>query len=116
MLVSDGYDAMACDNYGLENGQQACGVWEAPGVWKQLYSGDPVDAKFAEAQLHWLCQFSAASPLLVQYSVCCVGFVFDCHSNCLLRMAAAATTDCDQLLAWRPPLERLGGVADWQLH
>lgn len=52
-----GYDAIAADNFDVNNDQKACGVWESPGVWRDLYNG--TDAAFVSAQVTWLADFRA---------------------------------------------------------
>lgn len=72
-----GYDAIAADMFIIHNAFKACGVWQSPGVWKQLYApavpggstgrttdrsvsvpGSVVD--FASAQVSWLDAFRRA--------------------------------------------------------
>lgn len=54
-ISGEGFDAIAADNFDVNNDQQACGVWESPGVWRNLYNG--TDAAFVAAQVSWLATF-----------------------------------------------------------
>eukprot|EP01043_Picozoa_sp_COSAG02_P042666 COSAG02_NODE_3644_length_6433_cov_3.177929_3_plen_967_part_00 len=49
-----GFDAMALDNVELENSWGACGVWQTPTKWVQMYTGNTSDPAFASDVAKWL--------------------------------------------------------------
>jgi hypothetical protein len=55
---TDGYDAMAWDNFELGNGLGACGAYRN-GSWVQLYTGKGDDPAYALAQVAWLAAMKA---------------------------------------------------------
>ena len=55
--AQQGYDAMALDNYALENSGQGCGVWRGS-TWVPLFSGAlEGDPRFQAAALGWIQAF-----------------------------------------------------------
>ncbi len=57
-MSAKGYDAVAADNYSLNNDWQACGVFDQNGQWKQLYSGQVSDPQYTNDVLAWTHAFS----------------------------------------------------------
>ena len=55
-----GYDAMACDNFQLDNSFHACGVYRNK-KWVQLYNGNGQDPKFNADVITWLGNFTRAA-------------------------------------------------------
>lgn len=53
LAENDGYDAIAFDNFLIDNWWGACGTWEN-GKWIQLYSGERLDPVFTQHVLGWL--------------------------------------------------------------
>lgn len=59
-----GYDAVAADNYGLDNDYEACGVWSAGETgteWVPKWTGAYSDAQWTASALSWLGNFSAGA-------------------------------------------------------
>ena len=92
-----GYDAVAWDNYGLDNGFQGCGVFR-DGTWVQLYSGKTSgDTAYSNAMVAWLANVKKAvnalsttsgRPMLVIPNFSVGGFK---HDDPLVLAVAAAT-------------------------
>ena len=55
-----GYDAMACDNFQLDNSFLECGVYRYK-KWVQLYNGNGQDPKFNADVITWLGNFTRAA-------------------------------------------------------
>ncbi len=53
-----GYDLIAADNFQLDNGYGACGVFQN-GTWKSLYTGAYTDPQFAADAVAWVKAFGA---------------------------------------------------------
>merc|ERR1712220_12920 len=57
-MAAAGCDAIAADNFGLNNDYQACGVYDKNGTWIQKWSGDWKDDAFTSSALSWMSVFS----------------------------------------------------------
>lgn len=60
----DGYDAIALDNFSLNNTWRACGIWRN-GEWTRLYSGKLHDPAYAATIISWLRRLRDATPLFI---------------------------------------------------
>eukprot|EP00927_Polykrikos_kofoidii_P036814 TRINITY_DN31055_c0_g1_i1.p1 TRINITY_DN31055_c0_g1~~TRINITY_DN31055_c0_g1_i1.p1 ORF type:complete len:428 (-),score=51.38 TRINITY_DN31055_c0_g1_i1:71-1303(-) len=58
-MAAAGYDAIAADNFNLNNDYQACGVYDKNGSWIQKWSGDWKDDAWTASALSWMRVFSA---------------------------------------------------------
>ena len=63
-FVEKGFDALAVDNYNLENSWRACGIWRnssnGTATWVKLFAGTrPHDAAWQQATISWLERMKA---------------------------------------------------------